>query len=65
VGLHVLDAVTRPQFRNQLFLVARGQQRRQQDDVGNARRERRYRGVSRVDDEDLRLNVRGDDAAKQ
>jgi hypothetical protein len=53
VCLHVVRIGEGPQVRDHLVLVARRQERREQEDIGHACRERRNGGVARVDNDEL------------
>ena len=57
VRLDVLRAGERAQVGDELLLVARREKRGQQDDVGDAGRQRRDRGVARVDDHEIRAHL--------
>ena len=61
VGLDVLRAGQRAQIGDELLLVARRQQRGEQDDVGNAGAERRDRGVARIDEDEIGADLLADD----
>ena len=60
--LDVLRAGERAQVGDQLLLVARRQQRREQDDVGNPGRQRRDGRVARIDEDEIRADLLANDA---
>jgi hypothetical protein len=62
VRLQVFRVAPRPEVRDQLVLVARRQQRAQEEDVGNRRPHGVERGVARVDDRDVGHHFLADDA---
>jgi hypothetical protein len=56
VRLNVLGARQRPQVRNDLCFIARREECREQNDVGQARVDRRNRVVARVDDDQFGMD---------
>ena len=62
VRLDVLRASQRAQVGHELFLVARREERRQQDDVGNPGGQRRNSGITRVDDHEVGVDLLANDA---
>jgi hypothetical protein len=60
--LDELCAVERPQVREQLLLVARRQQRRHEDDLGNIRLQGGNGRISRVDVHQIGVDLLAHDA---
>ncbi len=57
VRLDVLGAVQRSQVRDQLLFIPRRHQRREQDHIRHSLRNRRDRGITRIDDLDLAADI--------
>jgi hypothetical protein len=63
--LHVFGAWQAAQVRHELFFVARGEQRRQEDDVGRPPAERGNGGVARINQDQFRADLFLDHGSEQ
>jgi hypothetical protein len=62
VELQMVGAVERTQVRDQFFLIARREERGDQNDVRDGRVDRRNGGVARIDEHQIRVDLVLDDA---